>query len=127
VTRWTCDILRFEQRGSDFALVRMQADGSRSEMVLTPANVVHLGLIAPDFSRRLLAGRLGKKPDALAGSVKNAVVRSSVRTIEVVLALFERSGGQPGSLMTEQRARALALRLLEKADQLAKARGPVGT
>jgi hypothetical protein len=126
VTRSTCDILKFEQRGADFALVRIEADGARSEMRLTPANIVHLGLLVPDFSRRLLADRLGKKPDAVAVSVKNAAVRGSVRTIEVLLGLFERSGGLP-SVMTEQRARALAARLLEKADQLAKARGPAGT
>jgi len=127
VTRRTCDIIRFEQRGPDFALVRVEANGARSEMLLTPANIVHLALLVPDFSRRLLADRLGRKPDAVAGSVKNAVVRSSVRTVEMVLGLFERSGGRLGSVMTEQRARALAARLLDKADQLAKAREPAGT
>jgi hypothetical protein len=126
MTRSTCDILKFEQRGADFALVRIEADGTRSEMRLTPANIVHLGLLVPDFSRRLLADRLGKKPDAVAVSVKNAAVRSSVRTIEILLGLFERSGGL-GSVMTEQRARALAARLLEKADQLARAREPART
>ena len=124
MSRKTSDILRFEERGPDFALVRLQADGSRSEIVLTPANVVHLGLLAPDFSRRLLANRIGKKSGAIAASLKNAMVRTNVRTIEVVLGFLDKSGGRLDPVKTERRARLLASRLVEKADQLAKAGKP---
>src|SRR5262249_21134190 len=60
--RRTADVLAFEPRGEDFALVRLQADGSRSEIVLTTANVVHLGLLAPGFSRQVLTDKLGRQP-----------------------------------------------------------------
>jgi hypothetical protein len=124
VTRKTCDILRYEERGSDFALVRIEADGSRSEIVLTPANVVHLGLLAPQFSRRLLANRIGKKSGVIAASLKNRMVNTNMRTIEVVLDILDKSGGRLDPVMTERRARVLASRLVEKADELAKARKP---
>ncbi len=124
MSRKTSDILRFEERGADFALVRLQADGSRSEIVLTPANVVHLGLLAPDFSRRLLANRVGKKSGAIAASLKNAMVHTNVRTIEVVLGFLDKSGGRLDPVKTERRARLLASRLVEKADKLAKAGKP---
>ena len=55
----TLDILTFEQRGEDFVLIRTQADGSRSEIVLTATNVVHLGLLAPGFARQILTERSG--------------------------------------------------------------------
>jgi hypothetical protein len=126
VTRKTCDILRFEERGSDFALVRIQADGSRSEVILTAANVVHLGLLAPDFSRRLLADKLGKRSGAIAASLKTVMANTNLRTIEVVLGILDKSGGRLDAVMTERRARLLASRLEEKADALARAAKPSG-
>ena len=122
--RKTCDMLRYEERGADFALVRIQADGTRSEIILTAANVVHLGLLAPEFSRRLLANKLGKKSGVMAASLKNAVVNTNLRTIEVVLGILDKSGGRLNSVMTERRARSLASRLVEKADTLASAPKP---
>jgi hypothetical protein len=124
VSRKTSDILRFEQRGADFALVRIQADGTRSEIVLTPANIVHLGLLAPGFSRRLLADRIGKKSGAIAASLKNAVVHTNVRTIELMLRFLDRRGGRLDPAKAERRARRLASRLVERADALAKAGKP---
>lgn len=122
VARRGCDILRFEERGSDFALVRITPDGSRSEIVLSPGNIVHLGLLAPSFSRRFLANRISKKPGALTISLRKIMLTASLRTIEVVLGTLEKSGGRLDPVVTERRARALASRLVERADALAKAR-----
>src|SRR5262249_47698650 len=60
----TIDFISFEQRVSDFVRTRNQADGSRSEMILTAANVVHLGLLAPGFARQVLIGKIGHQPGA---------------------------------------------------------------
>jgi hypothetical protein len=120
VVQRTADILRYEQRGPDFALVRIKADGSRSEIVLSPANVVHLGLLAPDFSRRLLADKVGKKSGAMAQSLRQAAAAANVRIISAAMTLLDRSGGRLDRLVTEQRARLLAARLLQRADRLAR-------
>jgi membrane associated rhomboid family serine protease len=119
----TCDILRYEARGDDFALVRIQADGSRSELILTAANVVHLGMLAPGFSRRLLANKVAGKSGAIGASIKNRMAGTSVRTIETLVRILEREGGAARAALTEQRARRLASRLLARADALARDAG----
>jgi hypothetical protein len=120
VTRKTCDILRYERRGADFALVRIEADGSRSELILTAANVVHLGMLAPDFSRRLLANKVSEKSGTIGAFVKNKMLRTNVRTIEVLMRMLEKGKWGLDSVMTEQRARRIASKLVEKADELGK-------
>ena len=59
------DVLRLETRDQNFALVRTQADGSRSEILLTAANVVHLGLLAPGFAREVLTDKVGQQPGVM--------------------------------------------------------------
>ncbi len=120
VTRKTCDILRYERRGTDFALVRIQADGTRSELILTAANVVHLGMLAPDFSRRLLANKVAEKSGRIGAAIRSRMVSTNVRTIETLLRILEKRGRQLNAATMEQRARQLASRLLARADELAR-------
>jgi len=120
-TRKTFDIVAFEPRGEDFALVRIQADGSRSEIELTAANVVHLGLLAPGFARQVLTDKVGQQPGAVASFVRNAATNVNLRFIEVVLTILERGGGRLDFPRTERRARELASRLVERADRISAA------
>lgn len=119
MTRRAFDILRYERRGDDYALVRIAADGSRSEIILTAANIVHLGMVTADFSRRLLANKVATKAGSLGARVKHGVLSTNVRTIELLMRILERGGHRPGFVITEQRARQLATRLLAQADELA--------
>jgi hypothetical protein len=123
VTRKTCDALRIERRNTDFALVRIEEDGSRHELLLTAANVVHLGMLAPDFARRLLAEKAGEKSGTIGAGLKTTLVRTNVRAIEMLVRLFERGGRRGKVVLTEERARRLAAKLLARADQLAKITG----
>ena len=115
----TFDILTFEQRGEDFALVRVRADGSRSEIALTAANVVHLGLLAPGFARQVLTDKVGQQPGAVATFVRHTAMNANLRFIEILLTLLERGGGRFDFPTTERRARALASKLVERADKIA--------
>ena len=108
-TRKTFDILTFERRGEDFALVRIRADGSRSEIFLTAANVVHLGLLAPGFARQVLTDKVGQKPGAVATFVRHTAMNANLRFIEIMLTILERGGGRFDFPTTERRARALGL------------------
>jgi len=117
--RKTADILAFEPRGEDFALVRLKADGSRSEIVLTTANVVHLGLLAPGFSRQVLTDKLGKQPGMVAAIVRSGAMNANLRFIEVLLTILERGGARLDFSTTERRTRALASKLMERADRIA--------
>ena len=124
MTRRTCDILRYEKRGPDFALVRIQADGTRSELLLTAANVVHLGMLAPDFARRLLANKVAERSGTIGTLVKGKMVSTNVRAIEMLLAVLDRPGWRFDPVKTERRARSLASKLVQKADELARLRSP---
>jgi len=115
----TADILSFEPRGANFALVRHEANGSRSEIVLTAANVVHLGLLAPTFSRQVLTDKVGRQPGVVAGFVRLRAMNANLRFIEVLLTVLERGGARLDFSTTERRARALASRLVERADRIA--------
>ena len=119
----TFDILTFERRGEDFALVRIRADGSRSEVFLTAANVVHLGLLAPGFARQVLIGKVGQKPGAVATFVRHTAMNANMRFIEIMLTILERGGGRFDFPTTERRARALASKLVERADKIASSPG----
>ena len=114
----TADILSFEQRGSDFVLMRNQADGSRSEITLTAANVVHLGLLAPGFARQVLTDKLGHQPSAVARLVRHTAMNANLRFIEIMLTILDRGGPRFNFPVTERRARALAVRLVERADRI---------
>jgi membrane associated rhomboid family serine protease len=114
----TADILSFEQRGSDFVLMRNQADGSRSEITLTAANVVHLGLLAPGFARQVLTDKLGHQPSAVARLVRHTAMNANLRFIEIILTILDRGGPRFNFPVTERRARALAVRLVERADRI---------
>ena len=115
----TVDILCFEQRDSDFALMRKQADGSHSEIILTAANVVHLGLLAPGFARQVLTDKVGQQPGAVARLVRHTAMNANLRFMEILLTVLDRGGPRFNFPATERRARALAVKLVERADRLA--------
>ncbi|MGE0850155.1 MAG: rhomboid family intramembrane serine protease [Hyphomicrobiaceae bacterium] len=125
-TRRTTDLLRFEPRGENFALVRTQADGTRSEIVLTDANVVHLGLLAPGFAREVLVDKIGQQPQTMSTLVRHRVMNANLRLIELLITILDKGGGRFDFPATERRARALASKLVERADRIAKAPRPAG-
>jgi rhomboid family protein len=114
----TADILCFEQRGPDFVLMRNQADGSRSEIILTAANVVHLGLLAPGFARQVLTDKIGHQPGAVAKLVRHTAMNANLRFMEIMLTILDRGGPRFNFPATERRTRALAERLVKRADRI---------
>jgi hypothetical protein len=113
------DILKYEQRGENYALVRVQADGSRSEITLTTMNIVHLSLITPGFARQVLARSFGQRPSAVGRAIGQVVTNTNLRMIEIFLAILDKGGGRFDFPATERRARALASKLVERADRIA--------
>jgi membrane associated rhomboid family serine protease len=113
------DVLTFEARSEGFALVRACGDGSRSEIVLTPTNIVHLGLLAPGFARQVLTEKVGRQPGVVATLVRHTALRTNLRLIDALLTILDKGGGRLDFATTERRARALASRLVERADKIA--------
>jgi membrane associated rhomboid family serine protease len=118
------DVLGLETRGENFALVRTQADGSRSEIVLTAANVVHLGLLAPGFAREVLTDKVSQQPGVMVGFLRHRAMSANLRLIELIITLFDKGGERFDFPVVERRARALASKLLERADRIANVPGP---
>jgi hypothetical protein len=87
-------------------------------------NVVHLGLLAPDFSRRLLASKVGKRSGTVAISFKQRLIGMRLRYFEILLAALERAGRHGDWMVKERRARMLAARFVDRADRMAKAPAP---
>jgi membrane associated rhomboid family serine protease len=117
-------LLHFEPRGDNFALVRTDADGTRSEITLTGANVVHLGLLAPGFARQVLTDKVGQQPGLAAAFVRHRVMNANLRLIELLITILDKGGPRLDFPVTERRARALASRLVERADRIANAPKP---
>ena len=113
------DVLRLETRGQNFAVVRTQADGSRSEIVLTAANVVHLGLLAPGFAREVLTDKVGQQPGVMVGFLRHTAMNANVRLIELIITILDKGGERFDFPVMERRARALASKLVERADRIA--------
>jgi hypothetical protein len=82
-----------------------------------------LGLLAPGFARQVLIGKVGQKPGAIATFVRHATMNANMRFIEIMLTILERGGGRFDFPTTERRARALASKLVERADKIASSPG----
>ena len=105
--------------------MRIEADGTRHELLLTAGNIVHLGMLAPNFARRLLAHKVSEKSGTIGTSFKTRFAKTNVRAIAMLIGWLERrEGGAAGAMLTEEKARQLASKLLERADQLAKTAAP---
>jgi len=60
----------------------------------------------------------------MAAVVKRRMVNTNLRMVEVLLSALDRSGRRLDSVMTERKARLLASKLIEKANELAKSSEP---
>ena len=65
--------LSIEPRGDDYALIRDNGSGTRTEIILSESNVVFLGRLAPMVARRIVAS---KSP---AGSGVSASIAAPVK------------------------------------------------
>src|SRR5262249_46752098 len=99
-------------------------DGSRTEIVLTATNIVHLGLLAPGFARQVLTDKVGRQPGTIAMMVGHLATSAKLRFVEILLTILDRGGGRFDFPTTERRARTLASKLLERADRMANAPKP---
>lgn len=122
--RYGPEVLRLERRGEHFALVRSHRDGSRSELELTDANVVHLGLLAPGFAREVLEEKAGHAATTAGSFVRNKAASTGLRAVEILIAILDKGGERLDLSMTERRSRALATRLMERADRIARTKAP---
>ena len=66
-------------------------------------------MLAPDFSRRLLANKVAEKSGRLGASIKNRMASTNLRTIEMLMRFLESGGGASSATLTEQKATATGI------------------
>jgi hypothetical protein len=82
-------------------------------------------MLAPNFARRLLAHKVGEKTGTIGSGLKTRFAGANVGAIAMLFRLLEtRAGGAAGIVLTEEKARRLASKLLARADQLARTATP---
>lgn len=115
------ETLSIEERGDEFALVRVAPDGRRAELALTEANIMFLPRLVPRFLRELLARRYpgGSRPaPPPAFPVQGIYVNTDQRSTEIVMTVYDRFGGEGYFTLDGNLARDLAHRLLARADEV---------
>lgn len=106
------DRISLEQRDDDYALIRVAADGARSEMVLSAANVITLAQSAQRLRDRLLPKL--SRPGADAISVTPVVqvgLNTDLHKTAIHLTMIDQNGAQMTFSLPPQVARPLADRL----------------
>lgn len=106
------DRISLEQRGDDYALIRVAADGIKSEMVLSAANIITLAQSAQRLRDQLLPKL--SRPGADAISVTPVVqigLNTDLHKTAIHLTMIDPNGAQMIFLVPPHVAKLLADRL----------------
>jgi hypothetical protein len=115
------ETLSIEPRGSDHILVRVDSHGVKTEIILSEANIGWLSRLAPQHLRKILAAKSAKIPGVtmtLSLPIKNIRLNTDLHQSEILLAIFDRFGGEVDYSMEPALARQLAERLIVRADEV---------
>ena len=106
--------LAFQGEGDDFRLVRIDAKGQRSEIVLAESNVVALMKLIQQTLPTILAKRLtetmvqqGVEP-LIAVRVSRVLLNTDLHRSEILLKIFDEYGNETGFAFPLEIAEALA-------------------
>ena len=117
----TTEQLSIEPRGSNHVLVRTDAHGVRTELVLSEANIGWLARLAPQHLRKILAAKSEKIPGVtmtLSIPVRNIRLNTDLHQTEILLAVFDRFDGEADYSLEPALARQLAEKLIVKCDEI---------
>jgi len=113
--------LSIEPRGSNHALIRTDRNGAKTEIVLSEANIGMLSQIAPRHLRKIVAAKSAKIPGVtltLSIPIKTARLTTDLHQSEILLAIFDRFGGETDYSLEPALAREIAARLIARADEV---------
>src|SRR6266481_103970 len=106
--------LAFQGEGDDFRLVRIDAKGQRSEIVLAESNVVALMKLIQQTLPTILAKRLtetmvqqGVEP-LIAVRVSRVLLNTDLHRSEILLKIFDEYGNETGFAFPVEIAEALS-------------------
>jgi hypothetical protein len=117
------DNLALEERGSAFVLVRTEADGSTTEMVLSETNIITLAQSAQRIRDAILARQSSSEATAVALTpVVQVALNTDLHRSEIHLMMIAPSGAQIGFLLPLEVAKPLAERLPVRIAEIEAAR-----
>src|ERR1700730_3709137 len=103
--------LLLELHGDDFLLSRTEADGKRSEMVLSEADVIKLAQSAQQLTQAILARRSRPGADAIVLTpVAQIALNVDHHKTEIQLLMIDPHGARIGFLLSPDIARRLVER-----------------
>jgi hypothetical protein len=115
--------LALEARGKDFALVRIDDGGNRSEMLLSEDNVIMLAQSARLIVDQLLAQRSRPGADpVLLMPVVQVGLNTDLHKSAIHLTMIDHRGNEIGFLLPPEVARPLAERLPVRLAEIEKAK-----
>jgi hypothetical protein len=115
------ELLSLEPRGFNHALVRTDKHGAKTEIILSEANIGWLARLAPQHLRKILAAKSAKIPGVtmtLSVPIKNIRLSTDLHQSEILLAIFDRFGGEVDYSLEPALARQLAERLIARAEEV---------
>lgn len=106
------DKISLEQRDDEYALIRVAADGTKTEMVLSTANVLTLAQSAQRLRDQLLPRLSRPGPDAISTTpVVQVGLNTDLHKTAIHLTMIDPNGAQMSFSLPLQVARQLAERL----------------
>ena len=118
------DTLDIEPQGSDFAIVHVNPEGRRHELVLSENLVVALARMIPQAARRIRAGMAPNRRDiALAVAVhpKSLDVKVDLHKSTAIVRVVDEWEADFDFALTALQAREFAKKLLARAEQIENA------
>jgi hypothetical protein len=115
------ELLSIEPRGSNHVLVRTDQHGAKTEIILSETNIGFLARLAPQHLRKILAAKSARIPGVtmtLSIPIKNIRLNTDLHQSEILLAIFDRFGGEVDYSLDPALARQLAERLIARADEV---------
>jgi hypothetical protein len=106
------DNIRIEERGSAYVLIRTEAAGPSTEMVLSEKNIITMARSAQRLNAAILARRSSPEVSVVVLTpVARVRLNADLEHSEVHLMMFDQNGAEAGFLLPLAVAEALAERL----------------
>jgi hypothetical protein len=112
------ETLCIEERGDNFALVRIDADGNKTELVLPEAGLIFLARAIPQTLQKVITARnvRGGSP-IIAVPVEHVRVSADMHATDLLLTMIDKFGNETGFAVPLDIARPVAERLITLASE----------
>jgi hypothetical protein len=115
------EAISIEARGEDFALVRTDENGNRTELALSWASLIFFGRMLPQTLQKITAMRANRKREgspAIAVPLQSFRLGVDVEAAELLVTMIDRFGNEMGFALSPDIARPFGQHLLLRVAEL---------